>query len=204
MDNAEAFARNRFSEIYSSGAWGRGSGVGSLADNNIEYLGFLRRFMMNNAISSVVDLGCGDWQFSRFINWEGINYTGIDIVSSVVDSNQNEFGSENIKFQTFSSIEKLPSADLIICKDVLQHLPNYLISKYLDGIYSKCKFGLITNDEYPSNKQNHDIESGDWRSLRLDKEPFNLKGATVLSWPVYWGRDSTVKSMFLMYGALLK
>jgi len=58
-----------FSQIYRSNVWGRGSGVGSQPENNGEYMLFLSNFIRNNGIRTVVDFGCGDWQFSKFINW---------------------------------------------------------------------------------------------------------------------------------------
>ena len=29
-------------------------------------------------IRTVVDLGCGDWQFSKYVDWRGIEYHGYD------------------------------------------------------------------------------------------------------------------------------
>src|SRR5579871_398362 len=72
-----------FSKIYEANEWGYGSGVGSLPLNNVDYIKFLKLFIERNTIRSVVDFGCGDWQFSRFINWAGITYTGFDIVEDV-------------------------------------------------------------------------------------------------------------------------
>jgi hypothetical protein len=80
-----------------------GSGVGSLPINNIDYISFLRMFMERNDIRTVVDFGCGDWQFSRYIDWETVTYTGFDVVRAVIERNQSLFARDNISFHTFSS-----------------------------------------------------------------------------------------------------
>jgi SAM-dependent methyltransferase len=92
-ERTEAFRRHYES---SDSQWGGHSGDGSLPYWTIEYRTFLERFLHMNNIRSVVDIGCGDWQFSRFINWGNIRYVGLDVVPSVVDANQKIFGSRRI------------------------------------------------------------------------------------------------------------
>jgi glycosyltransferase involved in cell wall biosynthesis/SAM-dependent methyltransferase len=205
VKNGEAAAEDlssQFEKIYDAKHWGQGSGVGSMLEHTIEYRDFLKDFMQNNGIRSVIDLGCGDWKFSRYIDWTDVTYVGIDVVPSVVLKNQQEFGNnDNISFRRFDSLEKLPPADLLICKDVLQHLPNDTVKAYLATFRNKYKFALITNDEEPADLQNIDIAAGGWRTLRLDREPFREPGAVVLSWTVPWGKASTKKLTFLLQGA---
>jgi SAM-dependent methyltransferase len=156
--------------------------------------------MLRNRTHSVVDLGCGDWQFSRYVDWSGVTYVGVDVVPSVVESNQRQFGNDNIKFQKFETLAKLPPANLLVCKDVLQHLPNETVKAYLAAFRKRYKFSLITNDEEPARLQNIDITVGEWRTLRLDQEPFCEPGAIVFSWAVQWGAATTRKSTYLLYG----
>ena len=63
-----------FETIYKYNMWLFGSGSGSLAINNRPYISFLKDFISNNKIKSVVDIGCGDWQISENINWNNIKY----------------------------------------------------------------------------------------------------------------------------------
>lgn len=98
-----------------------------MPNSTIEYRYFLERFFCFYGISSVVDFGCADWQFSKFIPWGEIAYTGYDIVPSIIAENE-KYCSDTIKFQIVSEdLEELRAADLLIMKDVLQHLPNDLI-----------------------------------------------------------------------------
>jgi protein YibB len=198
-ESAEELNR-RFTEIYDRGIWGPGSGVGSAPDKTVEYRAFVQQFMARNRVRSVVDLGCGEWQFSQLIDWSGVRYLGVDVVPAMIEKNRRDFGGGNVAFERFESLAKLPRADLLLCKDVLQHLPNKTVKDYLAAFRKKFRFSLITNDEEPAGILNTDIDIGQWRTLRLDREPFRELGATVLSWSVPWAVGGTIKSTFLLYG----
>jgi GR25 family glycosyltransferase involved in LPS biosynthesis/glycosyltransferase involved in cell wall biosynthesis/SAM-dependent methyltransferase len=178
----------KFLEIYKNNEWWFGSGVGSLPLNNVEYIKFVQLFIEKNNIMSVMDFGCGDWQFSRFINWGGTRYIGFDIVESVIEHNKTLFENDKISFKVFTTGMDLPSADLIICKDVFQHLSNKSVRQYLDIFKARARYLLITNDDWPAvNLLNTDIDEGGWRPLLLDREPFCEAAPIVLSWMIEWG-----------------
>jgi SAM-dependent methyltransferase len=192
---------SEFENIYKTNAWGLGSGVGSLPLNNIEYMKFVQEFVLRNRISSVVDFGCGDWQFSQFMNWSGVTYTGIDVVAGLVEENQRRYGGHRVEFRLFTAIHDVPSADLLLCKDVLQHLPNGLVKEYLNCLKAKFQYLLLTNDEWPT-ELNCDIPMGGWRPIRLDQAPFLESAPVVLSWTVTWGGwHPTQKSTSLICGS---
>ena len=127
-----------FTNLYATGAWGfneeglGSSGSDSQLENSLTYIDFLQEFLKSNGIQSVLDVGCGDWSFSKEIKWGNARYTGIDIVKAVIERNQKLFSSSNISFihGDMNEIE-LPEADLIICKDVLQYLPNNKIHSFI-------------------------------------------------------------------------
>ncbi len=107
--NAEDLVSNSavFSSIYERGEWGAkgSSGSGSDPKNAKMYLTFLQDFLSENEITSVVDLGCGDWRIGREINWDGIKYLGIDVVASVIEENNKNFSSPNIAFLKADGID---------------------------------------------------------------------------------------------------
>lgn len=179
-----------FNWVYRTGEWGKDekgegtSGSGSTFENAKPYMSFLTEFLKKHEITSVVDLGCGDWQFSQHINWQGIHYTGFDVVKSVVEKNKAKFSTASIQFAQADGMQTdLPKADLLICKDVLQHLPLKEIQNFLPQL-KKYKYCLITNDVDNSTltSGNLDIPVGAYRSLDLTKPPFNLKGTKVLTY----------------------
>ncbi len=178
-----------FSEIYDNKVWGKGSienplsGEGSGKTYTKEYRRFLKKFITNNEIKSVVDCGCGDWNFSRLIKWGDVQYTGLDVVKSVVHNNTVNYSTSNIKFQwtDFQSSKFKPiKADLYIIKDVIQHWPNKNIIKFIKKLIKskKVKYILITNCSHQTN--DNDIKFGDWRPLHPFKYPLNKFPLTIL------------------------
>ena len=81
----------QFTNIYNKNIWGNGSGKGSSPDYNKKYIEFLESFIKEKNIQSIYDLGCGDWQFSQFVDWNGATYIGADCVKSVIQKNQNDY-----------------------------------------------------------------------------------------------------------------
>lgn len=177
----------KFSAIYRDNEWGVGSGVGSLPDNNTGYMRFLESFLRAERIGSVVDFGCGDWQFSRLVDWCGARYLGLDLVPEVIAANQQAHARDGVEFAVFRNLDDVPTADLLLCKDVFQHLPNETIRRYLATFKQRAKFLLITNDDQPEASLNGIIEAGGWRPVRLDRAPFSECAPVVFEWTVTAG-----------------
>ncbi len=173
-----------FTDIYRKGVWksnyrvqrGYGtSGEGSEVKYNWPYLAYLEEFIRDHDIKSVIDLGCGDWEFSKFANWEKIDYyLGIDAVKRVVDFNSKHYSSTKVHFKNGDFLKMdLPAADLVLCKDVLIHLSIAQIHKAIE-IMSKYPYVIIVNT-IPESEENIDIATGEFRRVNLDTAPFNLK-----------------------------
>jgi len=170
--------RGVFENIYNKNVWGGGSGPGSSLQLARPYVNLLQAFLNNNIIESVVDIGCGDWQFSQFIQWGNRTYLGIDVVASVIEANRQRFGRPNITFAYANPLEDnfTASGDLLLIKDVMQHLSNANVQKLL-RLCSRFKFCLLTN-AYAST--NDDCENGDTRPLDIRVHPFNVQQAAVV------------------------
>lgn len=189
--------KNNFETIYENKLWGDGeslSGTGSYYNYNEKYIKFLEEFFINKNIKSVVEIGCGDWNFSKHINFGDIKYDGYDIVKSVIDSNNNNYKTDKINFHYYKDNNFIfPKADLLICKDVLQHLSFNTMSNIINQL-SKYKYCLITND-FDSDTINTDIVDAEHRALDIRKEPLNLKGDIVFMFditPIQWTQKNTI------------
>jgi SAM-dependent methyltransferase len=172
---------NTFNRIYAEGTWGRDvsgkgiSGTGSTLDITREYRAYVEDFMKKHSIKSVVDAGCGDWNFSSAMDWGGASYLGVDIASDVIAAVRNKHEKGNIKFQVGDITDELPAADLLISKDVLQHLSNSLVHKFIRNNLRKGKYKwvILTNDR---GRENRDIANGGYRAIDLAATPFEVKG----------------------------
>ena len=200
MTDAVEEARDAFDKIYAENYWGIGSGTGSLPIINLDYIHFLSRFMDKNSINTVLDFGCGDWQFSRYIDWSSKTYLGVDLVANVIAENELAFAKDNVHFEIFRDFDLLPKVDLCIAKDVFQHLPIAMINDAIDHLQEKAKFLLITNDVYPDQWLNVEIPPGAGRAIRLNQTPFDRKGAVVFSYSMITYGNYFEKQTFLILG----
>lgn len=171
-----------FEVIYTQSKWGHGSGEGSHPAHTRGYRSFLQQFLKDRHIHSVVDLGCGDWQFSRLLDWHGIAYLGLDVVPFLIETNQQWYGSPQIEFRpTDLGNSALPAADLLLVKDVLQHWSQARILDFLPKL-ERFPYTLITNCVHPLGPtRNQDIQDGQFRYLELTAPPFSLHGEEVYS-----------------------
>ena len=172
-----------FDNVYRNNLWRGGSGSGSREDLTRGYRTFLQNFMRDQHIASVVDLGCGDWQFSRHVDWTGIDYTGVD-VSSVILGATKAFARDGIRFLNANAVsDPLPAADLLIAKDVFQHWSNADILAFLPRLQN-YRVALITNG-FPRHAMayvNADMPTSfQYRPVDLSRPPFKLAGQWVYS-----------------------
>lgn len=180
----------KFSKIYMTNAWNGGSGPGSFFRNTGEYRNELQKFFNQEDITSIVDVGCGDWQYMQHMAIPSTKtYTGYDVVLSVIQDNIERFQTANIHFCDYDGdFEQLIPGDLCVIKDVLQHLSNANIAIFIEQLKKgNFKYALITNfyksdDLFYADKLNSDIENGGWRPLDLTLAPFNLSMNLVLDY----------------------
>lgn len=177
-----------FDDIYRNERWGegKGSGAGSSPEITFEYRLFLQKFLSDYAIKSIVDLGCGDWQFSKLIDWDSVeNYTGLDCVKALIENNNKQFGKENIKFFEHDCISDFSKfhGDLLIIKDVFIHWKNQEIIDFINLLKQTKKFKYILITNQVENDINKDIHTtGDYHSINLNAKPFNFNCEEIFKW----------------------
>jgi len=211
---ATSHIQDAFTTIYRQNGWESPlkSGPGSAPDLNRGYCELLQRVIRELSISSVVDLGCGDWSFSCLIDWTAIDYTGIDVVPELIDELNAKYARNGVRFLEGDLLTcDLPEADLAIAKDVLQHWPNEMIALFLQRL-GRFKYAILTNDRKvlvglgwrslwrttEVGKANVDIPIGGFRPLRLREAPFNLHATQLTTIPMpHHGRYTHVKEVLL-------
>ena len=181
-----------FSGIYLNNGWEEGSGMGSNPKNAAPYIELLQQYIDDPRFNVIVDLGCGDWQIMNHIALPNNKiYKGYDVVYSIQAANISKFAKSNVQFYNINNLRDFKKqnvyGDLLIIKDVLQHLPNSEVNYFFKDILPKFKYALITNnivhDELALAQEftvNRDIYLGEFRPLRLMDSPFNWRNVTVV------------------------
>jgi SAM-dependent methyltransferase len=189
---------------------GGDSGSGSLVSSTVTYRYIIESFIRLNDVHSVLDLGCGDWQFSKLIPWDyyDIAYLGLDISPFIIEKNRANFGTERRQFKVISrpsDIFGLGRFDLVICKDALQHIPNGVVNEYLDAFVAAGRCSLITNDAFTSDSISEDMNSGDlYRPIDIRKPPFSRNSSVIAEYISFkegsFGHIFYIKHVHLLTG----
>lgn len=145
-----------FTDIYEKQIWGHdgessykgSSGDGSeIAYNESVYIPFLKKFITENTIKTVVDLGCGNFKCGNLI-YDNLDvlYTGYDTYNKLIEYNSKNNKNPKYTFVNldfYGSKEKIVNGDVCILKDVLQHWQMDEIYNFLDYVVENKKFKYI-------------------------------------------------------------
>ncbi len=133
---------------------------------------------------NVVDLGCGDFSIGSKIRKLCDNYIAVDIFDKLIYFNKKKYADLNVDFRILDiTCDELPSGDICFVRQVLQHLSNKSIIKFIKAIKNKYKYLIIT-EHFPPIKNfvanvdkptGPDIRIYDKSAVILTAPPFNLK-----------------------------
>ena len=166
------------------------SGSGSHKPEIIQpYIDLLIKLIAFNDIRRIVDVGCGDFWIMRqvlgFFNQNKYKYFyhGIDVVSELIEHNSQNFGNDNVKFTCADASKddvELPDGDLLIIRQVLQHLCNSDVKKILRKT-GDFKYLLITEHIFEGENTIPNLDKQSIKAMRggsgifLEHAPFNYK-----------------------------
>jgi SAM-dependent methyltransferase len=194
--NANRSAAEVFSEIYKKGTWGQStgpycSGHGSATDAIVgPYVRTIKECLRSHGPGEprVVDLGCGDFSVGRQLVEDCAAYVGVDVVPDLVRHLEASVRDPRVRFLCLDIVrEELPSGDICLIRQVLQHLSNDQIGKVLArlGRYPT----VFVTEHYPSDGPavvpNLDKVHGSGIRLYensgvyLDRPPFNVPKANL-------------------------
>lgn len=123
---------------------------------------------------SILDIPCGDFSWLSSVDLVFSDYTGGDIVESMIQNDINQYANEKRRFLKLDILKDvLPKADLVMCLYLFIHLS---LDDCLKSIKNIKKSGAkyLLADTYPSVKENKNIQTGMWRPLNLNISPFNF------------------------------
>lgn len=166
--------------IFQSGLPETLCGVGSTVAATSAMRPELTRLLRFLEVKTLLDAPCGDFNWMSQADLSGIDYIGLDVSAANVAAATARESADGFAPKSKRVIEasilygELPAADVMLCRDFLQHLPNKDVRRAISIFQtSDIEWFLVTSHR---NEHNHDIGGrGDFRPLNLEKPPF--------SWP---------------------
>ena len=192
------FRQDIFRNVYQRNLWGNDghskyfSGAGSRGSAAKTYVEEMGKLLANHASRFdrpliVVDLGCGDFQVGAALvgRLSNIVYIGCDIVPELIAEHKRNHKSERVSFQHIDIVsDPLPEGDVYLIRQVLQHLSNSEISRFIERIHGRCiyvteghpatRIGPANPDKATGATVRFDWRTGRGRGLELDQAPFSL------------------------------
>ena len=187
-----------FDSVYTDLVWQQGtdsnsaSGDGSdgpWLDETVKYI-IESKFLEGK---TVLEIGCGVFSFGSKICSHAKQYIAGDVSGVVIEQNTQQHGSiSNVQFvQIDATCDTLPQADVVIIRQVLQHLPNEMVMGVLTQIEAMKPSKVIVFEDVPSGdfEPNRDLETpGPFTrhmvgsGLDLSKPPFERNFRTTKNW----------------------
>ena len=169
-------AKQIFRRIYVQNNWGGSesvSGPGSSLSATDKLRHELPKVFRTLRITSILDIPCGDYNWMKAVDREGIQYIGADIVPEIVLQNKL-YEDVSTSFRELDMLtDSLPTVSLILCRDCLVHFSYEDIFAALLNVCRSESLYLLTTT-YCDITTNSDIVTGEWRPLNLQAPPFYL------------------------------
>jgi hypothetical protein len=181
-----------FSTIYRKKLWGGRLSLGACSGSGsrdssvvVPYIEAVSGLLRDLGRPAVVDVGCGDFHVgSQLVRWSR-RYAACDVVDFVIAQNRRKY--PHVDFHVLDAVsDDLPSGDVVLVRQVLQHLSNQQVSKILPKL-CLYQYAIVT-EHIPGSADfipNLDKETGaDHRvnfgsGLVLTEPPFNLRAERV-------------------------
>jgi hypothetical protein len=144
----------RFTEIYQANGWNdreSRSGPGSRRDSGsvADTIRALEWIVRDHAIRSMADIPCGDFNWMPlFLNRHpDLAYRGYDIVPEMIAANRAAHPDRS--FEVLDILTQVPAkADLVLCKDLLNHLKDRHVPRALANIRASGARWLLASNNF--------------------------------------------------------
>lgn len=169
--------RGKFVRIYRRNKWrdpesasGPGSSLAQTAALREALPGLLAEF----GVQTLLDIPCGDFNWMRTADLPIREYAGADIVPELIERNRAAYGGPTRRFVCLDVLaDPLPHAELILCRDCLVHFAFADIARALTNMKASGATYLLATT-YTQVERNRDALTGEWRTLNLERPPFDF------------------------------
>ena len=168
LDNADIVENYR--KVYEANLWDHSKCEDFFPrGRTLEYINLVTLVAHAIHAKTIIDLGCGPGWITEEIarRCPKAQVTGFDLLP--LWSGRNNYACE-FRQADIREVEKLPQADVVLCKDVLHHWPNIDITRFLSAYLARKDWkALIVTNDY--NQFADDTWHGGYRALNPDREP---------------------------------
>ena len=183
-----------FEEIYRNRLWddekklefssGRGSHEEYVVDKYVENI---KKYFGKGPRLNAVDLGCGDFYVGKKIRPLFNNYIACDIVGKIIEYNKIKFKDDNVDFRRLDlSEDEIPQGEVLLVRQVLQHLDNHTILKFVENLKRTSFKYLVLTEHIPKGEFIPNVDKTTGFGIRLGhkeeksgvvltKSPFNFR-----------------------------
>jgi SAM-dependent methyltransferase len=166
-----------FRDAYWRNIWGDPesvSGPGSGLVRTAPFRDQIPQLLTELGATSLLDAGCGDFNWMKEVSLPLERYVGIDIVPELIDHNRQQYSEAKRSFIQGDIVRtELPRVDVILCRDCLVHLSFEHAWMALRN-FQRSRSCYLLATTFVELTDNVDIETGGWRRLNLERPPFSF------------------------------
>ena len=115
---------------------------------------------------SSLDIGCGRGTLLKIWNEMGVDAHGVDFASNCIDTDVEKICGHKFHQACLWEMNLLRFFFLGICIDVMEHIPEEMISQVLERIRAHCQVVIFKIANYPSNSLGYELhptlKPADW------------------------------------------
>ncbi len=166
-----------FTELFLNNSWGSRetrSGPAATLERTEQVRRALPDICKELEIQTLLDCGCGDWNWMKHVDLSGVAYMGVDIVEPLITDCQERYTKDTVNFQKLDVIQDPPeTADLWLMRDFLcQYSYKDCLTALQKFVESGSQYIAVTTVETMDPYQ--DCMEGSYRALNLLAAPFIL------------------------------
>lgn len=125
-------------------------------------------------VQTLLDLPCGDFHWLSRVHLNGCTYIGGDAVTDVVEANAGRYASSSRSFLRIDILrDRLPRAELLLCRDLFVHLSASHIRRAIANI-RRCDIRYLLMTQHTRAGTYEEIDTGGWRPIDFRLPPFGF------------------------------
>jgi len=131
--------------------------------------------LLDLSVRKFLDIPCGDFYWMSEVRMPpGVFYAGGDIVWQMIRQINRRYATRRTSFWMLNILlDRLPEADLVLCRDCLVHFTLSEIAKALNNIKRSRSTYLLTTHNTEC-QENVELPARGWRAVNLTRPPFNF------------------------------